>query len=154
MAKPFLHDFKLCADASSQSRIHMPPNSIACTYLRRIICPDCGRGAAYFRIANQLLCGTADFSSISLELRREADGSSQLRVDPVHSCLSTAHATHQVYFCLLPRRFFIDELFCGVSGGGATESLRFNMVSRTMCFAGLVSPSLRSSNKRAAVVPS
>src|SRR5258707_913825 len=61
---------------------------------------------------------------------------------------------HQVHFCLLTRRLFIDELPCDASGGGATEFLRFNNVSRTMCFAGLVSPSLRSSNNRAAVVPS
>ena len=96
--------------------------------------------------------------NVQLPLMRQqslqADCLSLLTVHHVQSYLSTLHATYQVHFCLLPRRFFIDELSCGTSGGGATEFLRCNIVSRTMCFTGLVSPSLRSSNKRAAVVPS
>jgi hypothetical protein len=66
--------------------------------------------------------------------------------------LASFGVTHHVYFCLIPRRFFADGLPCDTSGGGATESLKFNNVSKTMFFAGLVSPSLRSSNNRAAVV--
>ena len=55
-------------------------------------------------------------------------------------------------FPMTPLRLFVDEPSCG--SGGATEFLSFNNVFKTRCFAGLVSPSLRSSNKRAAVVPS
>jgi hypothetical protein len=53
--------------------------------------------------------------------------------------LASFGVTHHVYFCLIPRRFFADGLPCDTSGGGATESLKFNNVSKTMFFAGLVS---------------
>ena len=78
----------------------------------------------------------------------------RLRLARVESIRQPYAMSARVHCCLVPRRFFVDELSCVAFCGGATESLRCSNVSRTICFAGLVSPSLRSTKICAAVVPS
>jgi hypothetical protein len=126
------HKFMDSANTSANSELD--------GYYSRTIC--CNKIQAL-----SLLPRSATRGQLTYQLGRAAQFLGPQTRGPLLGCI-------RVTFCLLPRRLFIDEFSCGASGGGATEFLRFNNVSRTMCFAGLVSPSLRSSNKRAAVVPS
>ena len=110
--------------------------------------------------------GTARFKAIPAEPKRPRPSSRRLfsmalrRVDDIQLrvCILIVEGAWAIFtwvrMICFPTTNGSHNLLRESESGGATECLKFNNVSRMMCFAGLVSPSLRSSNKRAAVVPS